>query len=295
MIDKPAVLETVALVTNARLDRSGKAILKKVDAHLKKKNLKLLYQKHAATALNVRSTSENAIMERADMAITFGGDGTLIKLAHHTSYKNVPVFSVNLGTVGFLTEIQKTEKVIENLERLFAKKYRLDVRSLLRVTLYRKGEKLDTFLALNESVINQGNFARLIELSAEINQRRMVRFRADGIIVATPTGSTGHSLSAGGPIVHPHLDAFVFTPVCPSALTMRPIIIPSNRQLTITIETERRFKDNDLAITIDGQVVVPLKYGDQIKIRRSSRNFLLARMTNTRYYRMLRDKLHWGH
>jgi NAD+ kinase len=95
--------------------------------------------------------------------------------------------------------------------------------------------------------------------------------------------------------VHPQLNAFVFTPVCPSALTMRPIIIPNNRQLTLTIETERKFKDNQIALTIDGQIVVPLKYGDKIKIRRSTRHFLLARMTNTRYYRMLRDKLHWGH
>ena len=234
-------------------------------------------------------------MEKADLAITFGGDGTLIKLARNTGYKNIPVFSINLGTVGFLTEIQKTENVLKNLERIFEKKYRIDARSLLRVTLYRKGEKIETFLALNEAVINQGNFARLIELSAEIDQRRMVQFKADGIIVATPTGSTGHSLSAGGPIVHPQLDAFVFTPVCPSALTMRPIIIPNSRQLTLKIETERKFKDNEIALTIDGQIVVPLKYGDQIKIRRSSRNFLLARMTNTRYYRMLRDKLHWGH
>jgi len=295
MIDKPDELNCIALVANARLDRSGKAVLKKVETFLKKKNLKILYQKHAATILKSKPTSSSAIMEKADLAITFGGDGTLIKLARNTSYKNIPVFSINLGTVGFLTEIQKTENVLKNLERIFEKKYRIDARSLLRVTLYRKGEKIETFLALNEAVINQGNFARLIELSAEIDQRRMVQFKADGIIVATPTGSTGHSLSAGGPIVHPQLDAFVFTPICPSALTMRPIIIPNSRQLILKIETERKFKDNEIALTIDGQIVVPLKYGDQIKIRRSSRNFLLARMTNTRYYRMLRDKLHWGH
>ena len=233
-------------------------------------------------------------MEKADLVITFGGDGTLIKLAQHTSYKEIPVFSINLGTVGFLTEIQKNEKVIENLERVFNKKYRIDRRSMLRVTIYRKTKKIDTFLVLNEAVINQGNFARLIELSVEINQRRMVRFKADGVILSTPTGSTGHSLSAGGPIVHPQLDAFVFTPICPSALTMRPIVIPSNRQVTLTIETQRKFKDNHIALTIDGQIVTPLQYGDQIKIRRSARHFPLARMTNTRYYRMLRDKLNWG-
>jgi NAD+ kinase len=295
MITKPKTIKTVALVANSRLDRSGKSILKKVDTFLKKREIKVCYQRHTAVVFKKKSTSTKVIMEKADAVITFGGDGTLIKLARHATYKDIPVFSINLGTVGFLTEIQKTEKVIENLERLMSNKYRLDVRNLLRVTLYRKGKKIETFVALNEAVINQGNFARLIELSAEINQRRMVRFKADGIIVATPTGSTGHSLSAGGPIVHPQLNAFVFTPVCPSALTMRPIIIPNNRQLTLTIETERKFKDNQIALTIDGQIVVPLKYGDKIKIRRSTRHFLLARMTNTRYYRMLRDKLHWGH
>src|SRR3989338_8373698 len=269
MIEKPSEINSVALVANSQLDRFGKSILKKVDTFLQKKNVKLLYQKHAATILKNKPASSTFIMEKADLVITFGGDGTLIKLARNTSYKNIPVFSINLGTVGFLTEIQKTEKVLENLERLFAKKYRLDVRSLLRITIYRKGIKTDTFLALNEAVINQGNFARLIELSAEIDRRRMVRFKADGIIVATPTGSTGHSLSAGGPIVHPNLDAFVFTPICPSALTMRPIVIPSSRQLTLTIETERKFKDNEIALTIDGQIVIPLKYGDQ-KIGRAS-------------------------
>jgi NAD+ kinase len=295
MIDKPAEINTVALVSNSRLDRKGVAILKKVEAFLKKRDITILYQKNTAATLKAKTTTSKVIMEKSDLVITFGGDGTLIKLARHTGYKSIPVFSINLGTVGFLTEIQKTDKVIANLERIFNKRYRMDVRSMLRVTIYRKNKKVETFLVLNEAVINQGNFARLIELSAEINQRRMVRFKADGIILATPTGSTGHSLSAGGPIVHPNLDAFVFTPICPTALTMRPIVIPSNRQVTVTIETKRKFKDNHIALTIDGQIVTPLQYGDQIKIRRSARHFILARMTNTRYYRMLRDKLHWGH
>ncbi|MDP2624907.1 MAG: NAD(+)/NADH kinase [Candidatus Peregrinibacteria bacterium] len=294
MIEKPKKINTVALVANAHLDRKGLTVLKRSVNFLKKKEVEILYNNNAAKFLKTDSSTSHQIMSKADLIITYGGDGTLIKLARDTTDKIIPILAVNLGNVGFLTEIQKTENVISELERIWEKKYQLDVRSMLRITVYRKGKKVETFLALNEAVINQGNFARLIEMHAELNQRRMVRFKADGIIVSTPTGSTGHSLSAGGPIVHPKLDALVFTPICPSALAMRPIVIPSNRQVTIHIETQRRFKNNQIALTIDGQIVTKLEYGDQIKFRRSSRHFALVRMTNTRYYKMLREKLSWG-
>jgi NAD+ kinase len=199
-----------------------------------------------------------------------------------------------LGNIGLLTEVQNPENTLDALKHVFNNRYHLDIRTLLRATIYRKGKKVKTFLALNEIVINQGNFARLIDLEAKMNQRKMVRFRADGVIVATATGSTGHSLSAGGPIVHPKLDAFVFTPICPATLSMCPIVLPSSRQLTISIETERRFEDTTVALTIDGQQTVALQYGDHIKIRSSQRQLHLARLSNTRYYKVLRDRLNWG-
>lgn len=301
---------TLGLVANTHLDPSGAAVIERVVQFLKSQNKKILFNEHAVKALSSlktknyplpttdyrlpSSSSLATLMSRADLVLTFGGDGTLIKLARHTAEKATPVLSINLGHVGFLTEIQNPRDVLPSLKKVLAGNYLLDTRSLIRLTIYRNHKKVETHLALNEAVINQGNFARLIELSAEMNQRRMVQFKADGVIIATPTGSTGHSLSAGGPIVHPKLQAIVFTPLCPSGLSMRPIVLPSDRQITLNIHTARRFKDNQIALTLDGQVVTPLEYGDQIKIRLSQREFQLVRLQNTRYYQMLREKLNWG-
>lgn len=293
-MNKPKSLQFIALVAKSHLDRSGLSVLRKINIFLKKKGCAVLYDKNAATHLAQKAEKLNSILENADMVITIGGDGTLIKLAPHMPSDPVPILSINLGTVGLLTEVQNPERSIEILKNIFKNRYHIDERTMLRATIYRKGEKYDTFLALNEVVINQGNFARLIELSAEVNQRKMVQLKADGVIISTATGSTGHSLSAGGPIVHPKVDALIFTPICPAALSIRPIVIPSNRQLTISIETERRFKDNYIALTIDGQKTVPLEYGDRVKIRQSYRTFNLVRLSNTRYYRVLRDRLNWG-
>lgn len=295
-LDKPKRINTVALIANKRLDRSGVAILRRTARFLTRRDKTLIYDKNAARYLKKRPTPANHLLNKADFAITFGGDGTVIKAARYVTYKHVPVLSINLGTLGFFTEVQKDHHLIEIYKNIFDEnKYILDVRLMLRVTVYRKGKKIQTFLALNDAVINQGNFARLIELSVEMNQRKMTRFKADGLIVSTPTGSTGHSLSAGGPIVHPKLSSIVFTPICPMSLSISPIVIPSSRMITVTIETKRRFEDNALALTIDGQQVYRLEYGDQIKFRRSTRHFVFARMTNTRYYKVLRDRLNWGH
>lgn len=291
---KPSFIKVVGLVTNAHLERPGLTVLKKVEHFLKNKKIELLYQKNAAIYLKKTETSPANIMREADLVITFGGDGTILKLARYTSDKIVPIFGINFGNTGFLTDLQDTSKAVASVQRILNKKYVLDDRDLLRVTVYRNGEKHETFLALNEAVINQGSFARLIELDAEINQRRMMRFKTDGVIVATPTGSTGHSLSAGGPIVHPKLNAFIVTPICPATLAIRPIVVPDSRQLKLTVQTQRKYRDTFVALTIDGQITTRLEYGDQIKIRRSSRHFVFARIVNTKYYRMLRDRLGWG-
>lgn len=234
-------------------------------------------------------------MKEMDLILTLGGDGTLLKGVRVTDKKNKPhILGIHLGTLGFLTEVHNTGKVFEVLDKIFKGQYHIDDRDLLRVTVYRNNEKFKTFLALNDAVINQGNFARLIEMSVTIDQRKMINFKADGVIVATTTGSTGHSLSAGGPIIHPGLSAFIMTPICPAALTTRPIVIPNNRQLNIKIETKRRFSDNDIGLTLDGQTILPLKYGDLIKIRKSSRRAHLIRMSGKLYYKMLREKIGWG-
>ncbi len=293
----PQDFQTIGLIGRKKLTKH-KAFLKKLFAFLKGKERNIIWDDNLEEYFGVRGKSYRGdILKRADMIITLGGDGTILRLIRDLpKRKNLFFFGVNLGNVGFLTEVKKSERVFELLEEFFSGKYHIDERLILRVTQYRDREKLSTHLALNEAVINQGNFARVITMSAKIDKRKMIQFKGDGVILASPTGSTGHSLSAGGPIIHPRLDALVFTPICPTELSIRPIAIPSNRQVTITIETDRKFADNKIGLTIDGQIVLPLEYGDQVKVRRSSRKirFLRKQGGGQRYYRLLRDKLSWG-
>ncbi|MFA6528129.1 MAG: NAD(+)/NADH kinase [Candidatus Gracilibacteria bacterium] len=271
--------------------------IKSIIAFLKKQEVVVKYDNRIAECIDDERShmTVSRMMKEMDMVITLGGDGTLLKAVRELNKDSQPiVLGVHLGTLGFLTEVHDHENLISILKKIFKNKYYIDYRALLRVTVYRNNQKYKTFLALNDAVINQGNFARLIELSVKIDQRKMIDFKADGVIVATPTGSTGHSLSAGGPIIHPQLQAFIVTPICPSTLSNRPIAIPNNRQLNIKIKTERRFEDNDIGLTLDGQIILPLKYGDEIKIRKSSRDIKLIRISGKKYYKTLRDKLGWG-
>jgi len=281
-----------------RKNLEGRAsYIKSIIAFLNKQEVAVKYDNRIAECIDDERNhmTVSRIMKEMDMVITLGGDGTLLKAVRELNKDSQPiVLGVHLGTLGFLTEVHDHENLIPILKKIFKNKYYIDYRALLRVTVYRNNQKYKTFLALNDAVINQGNFARLIELSVKIDQRKMIDFKADGVIIATPTGSTGHSLSAGGPIIHPQLQAFIVTPICPSTLSNRPIAIPNNRQLNIKIKTERRFEDNDIGLTLDGQIILPLKYGDEIKIRKSSRDIKLIRISGKKYYKTLRDKLGWG-
>lgn len=295
--DKTTNFQTIALFGRTKLDEH-KAFIDKLHTNLLKRKKTIIWDEHMSPYLGNRNEHERAsLLKQADLVITLGGDGTILKLVRDMPKRNnLYILGVNLGNVGFNTEVKNKEKTFSYLDEIFTGNFSVDERLLLRVTLYRGGKKIETHLALNEAVINQGNFARLISLRAEIDQRKMLDFKADGVIVATPTGSTGHSLSAGGPIVHPRVDGIIFTPICPSLLSVRPIVIPSNRQLTIHVDTERRFVDNTIGLTIDGQIVTPIQYGDIIKIRRSSRKMRLIRSSQItgNYYKLLREKLSWG-
>lgn len=294
---EPVHFQTIALIGRTRLQKE-KGFIERLKKYLEKEKKTVIWDEHVASILGKEEKHERSyLLKHADMVITLGGDGTILKVMRELpKRKDLYVFGINLGNVGFLAEVKDKTKVFEMLDEFFAGIYHVDERLLLRVTHYRGNKKMETHLALNDAVINQGKFARLIQLRAEIDQRKMIVYKGDGLIVATPTGSTGHSLSAGGPIIHPRIDAFVFTPICPADLSVRPIAIPSNRQLNITIETERKYDDNTIGLTIDGQIVIPVKYGDQVKIRRSSRKLRFIRKSgmNGKYYRLLRDKLSWG-
>lgn len=284
-------IESVALIGKQNIE-PHKKFIEQVVTFLQKKKVDIFYGENIGKMLGEKGETREELLKKVDLAIVMGGDGTLLKTARSLSKKVVIVYGINFGTLGFLAE-STPDKAIEGLERIFKGKYVLDARSLLRVTVYRQGLKISTGLALNDAVINQGIKARLIKLRVEMNQRKVNTFKADGLIIATPTGSTGHSLSAGGPIVHPKLDAFVLTPICPVSLSNRPITMPNDRQLNIKVETIREYHER-VALTLDGQVTYGLEYGDDVKIRRSSRKFYLIRMTGENYYKALRAKLNWG-
>lgn len=268
--------------------------LKQLVSELKKYTKDIFFDEHSAPLLHEKEAYDKTqILRRADLVIVLGGDGTLLKTARYMGSKKPFIAGVNLGHLGFLTGFTP-QKLLANLPKIFAGKFCEDERFLLRVTLYRNGKKYYTTLSMNDAVINQGGFARLITLRVAVNQRKLANYRADGLIIATPTGSTGHALSGGGPIIHPKIEGIILVPLCPVKLGVRPIIIPNDRQITIGLETQWRAEKKPIVLTIDGQITMNLKRGDLLRVRKSSRIFNMIRMSGHNYYRMLRKKLDWG-
>lgn len=293
-MDKPFDSKNIKIVgLISKRDMMEKAFVLKLIKYLEKKGKHVILDENISKLLRRKEGyKKEQLLSKSHMAISLGGDGTLLKIARRHPRHHVPILGVNVGNLGFLTETTM-DKIFEVLDETFKNKCRIDRRTILRITLYRKGKKHSTYLALNDAVINQGSFARLIQVRIEVNQRLLVSFRGDGLIVSSPTGSTAHSLSAGGPIVHTGVPALIITPVCPSSLSMRPIVIPDDRQITVFIETERRQETEYIGLTLDGQESIPLKFGDEIKIRKSHRIMHLIR-SGSRYYKLLRTKLNWG-
>ncbi len=285
-------IEKIGIISK-KSNEHYKNFIKEIVAYLKKKKKQIFFDTNSAKFFkDEEGNHKDHLMNKIDLAIVLGGDGTILKTARRTSRKKTLILGVNLGSMGFLSE-STPDKFYECIDKILHGEFDVDKRTLLRVTIYRNNKKINTFLALNDAVINQGAFARLITIDLEVDNMKAVQFKADGLIVATPTGSTAHSLSAGGPIVHPKVESIIVTPICPSTLAMRPIVLPDTRQLIASIETQRREESATIGLTIDGQDMMVLKYGDKIKFRRSKRYLYMAR-TKNRYYKMLREKLNWG-
>lgn len=286
-------IKKVGIIAKHTIGERAEYVRALVDA-LKKYHKEILFDEHTAPIFGMKNGFDKAqVLRRADLAIILGGDGTLLKTARNMGKKKVLIAGVNFGTLGFLTEFPP-HKILGDLPKIFAGKFCSDERYLLRVTVYRNNKKIHTALGLNEAVINQGGFARLITLKVEVNQRSLADYHADGLIISTPTGSTGHSLSAGGPVIHPKIEGMLLTPICPVKLGVRPIIIPNTRQIVIRLDTQWRAEKKPIVLTIDGQITINLKKGDTVRVRKSSRCFNMIRMRGHNYYRMLRKKLSWG-
>ncbi len=228
--------------------------------------------------------------QQVDLIIVFGGDGTLLSVARFDQIEMVPVLAVNLGSLGFLTEIGADE-IPAVLDKVLASDYSLDKRMMLEATLIKNGdERGPTFQALNDVVVNKGALARMMDLDTYVNDLYLNRFKADGLIICTPTGSTGYSLSAGGPIVYPSLNLFSITPICPHTLTNRPLIISDESIIRIELMSE----SEDVFLTVDGQVGVRIERHDRVIVRKSEKTLSLVKTPFRSYFEILKKKLKWG-
>jgi NAD+ kinase len=237
----------------------------------------------------VPTLPDEEFIAKTDLIVVLGGDGTMIAAARFLSNSEVPVLGVNYGSLGYLTDF-RIEELFPALEAVLAGSYKLDHRVTLNVQLRRDGENLSENRVLNDVVINKAALARIIEIKVELDERYVNSFRADGLIVATPTGSTAYNLSAGGPIIFPSMRAVVMTPICPFTLSNRPIVVPDDAEIKLSMETS----NEEVALTLDGQVGFQLKKGDTVVIRKSRTTFDLVQPPNRNYFDVLRDKLKWG-
>jgi NAD+ kinase len=223
------------------------------------------------------------------LVIVLGGDGTLLSVARIFASTGTPILSVNLGYLGFLTEVRLTD-LYETLEGWCKDCYEVDKRSMLHAELWRAGVAHSGYEALNDVVVSKGDIARMGEFAVELDGKLVAGFRADGVIVSTPTGSTAYTLAANGPILTPDVDAMVVTPICPHLLTLRPIVVRGDSALTVRVMGV----PNTALLTVDGQQAVELLRDDEVRCRRSSNTVKLVRLSEGSFFEALRSKLSWG-
>ena len=241
------------------------------------------------TGCAIESVADQELAKSVDLMLVLGGDGTMIATARMIGDTEVPVIGVNYGGLGYLAEFP-IDELFSALEDILGGKYKVQQRVMLSVELWRGDELITRNRVLNDVVVNKSALARIIEIEAYLNDQFVNSFRADGLIVATPTGSSAYNLSAGGPIVFPSMNAIVITPICPFTLSNRPIVVPDDSMIEVRLKT----KNEEVALTLDGQVGFPLQAGDRAVIRKSCASFNLVQPPNRNYFDVLRDKLKWG-
>jgi len=281
-------IKTVGIVSKPNVPAATE-LVPKLLTWLRERGIRVRYDDVTAGYGNVPGAlPRNEIPEGADLVIVLGGDGTLLSAARAIGGREVPLFPVNLGGLGFLTAIT-VESLFPDLERAFRGEHRIGKRKLLHCQVVRDGNVAGEYEALNDVVITKSAIARMIDLDAHVDQMFVCRYKADGLIVSTPTGSTAYSLSAGGPIIFPSVGCLCLTPICPHMLTNRPVIVPETSVIRITC-----LAGDSTFLTIDGQIGAPLQMDDQIVCRSSANTLMLVRPPNMLFFDVLRQKLKWG-
>jgi NAD+ kinase len=233
--------------------------------------------------------AEGSGFHDADLIVVLGGDGTMISTARLVGDVDILVLGVNYGSLGYLTDF-RIEEMFPALESILAGEFDIDRRVMLDAEQWRSGELIAKGRVLNDVVINKAALARIIEITVKLNGLFVNSFRADGLIVSTPTGSTAYNLSAGGPIIFPSMNAVVLTPICPFTLTNRPIVVPDSAEIDLVLDNE----NEGVVLSLDGQIGHQMAVGDRIVIRKSHATFNLVHPANRNYFDVLRNKLKWG-
>jgi NAD+ kinase len=255
------------------------------------RGIQVFYDTETAGALHdsTKGLTREEVAEKSELLLVLGGDGTLLAAARVAAPLGIPILPINMGSLGFLTSF-KLEEMYPALEETLAGRLPSSERVMLDVQLEREGTVIERQTVANEAVINKGALARMIDLELLIDAEFVCRYRVDGLIVATPTGSTAYSLSAGGPIVHPSVEAWVITPICPHTLSDRPVVIrdDSTVDIHLSADTESVF------LTLDGQTGIPMQPADKVRMKRANNRLKLIQPQKKSYFEILHSKLKWG-
>lgn len=288
----PSRFHTIAIVgkyMNPAAVESMRQDLASLVAHLKSQQIKVFVEENTARQAQLsdcQQVEQNQISKLADLVIVMGGDGTMLSVARSLIETDVPLIGINRGRFGFLTDL-RAEEMLDEIDQILAGVFQQESRMMLSTEVIRQHQAVFSSDALNDVVIKSD--LRLIELEVHVNQKFVYKQRSDGLIISTPTGTTAYALSAGGPILHPNLDAIALVPICPHTLTNRPITVPSDSVIEVKI-----VQFNGAQISVDGQSQAALMMGDVIKIKRAPRSVTLLHPNEYCYFEMLRNKLNWG-
>lgn len=287
---RPPVYKTVGILSRPRPSALAEVVPHLLD-WLKERGVTPVYDAETANSLNRSEIGKtrHQIVKEADLLLVLGGDGTILAASREAAPCGIPVLPINLGGLGFLTSFT-LEELYPALENVLAGRAAINERVLLLVERTHNGNVLAQQSVLNEAVVHKGTLARMIELELHIDGSIVCRYRADGLIVATPTGSTAYSMSAGGPIVHPAVESILITPICPHTLNDRPVVVPNASKIELRLSEH----SDSVFLTMDGQVGVPLQAGDRVRITRAAERLKLIYPSNKTYFEILRNKLKWG-
>ena len=281
-------MKTLGIIANCS-KAEARGVLARLAQSSRAKGLKLVSCGDTARLLpGCRRVSPAQLGTGIDALIALGGDGTLLHAAHLLGDVDCPILGVNIGALGFLTSVTSTE-LDGAIEALARGQYSISSRSALQCVARRGRRALGTFRALNDVVVGWGRSSRIITVDAHVGAERIASYRCDGLILSTPTGSTGHSLSAGGPIVHPEAAALLLNVICPHTLSARPLVLPDHARVSLTITSAAR----PLLLSVDGQEELTLQQGDRLEVQRNPRSVRFIHLPEYSYFSVLRQKLQW--